>query len=215
MPLSVGGNAPAVVQAQAVQTFYNRPLSLQVAAARESARAAGFDSAARRDQSIFEVANLHLGAARSARLVTLVRQQIESLTTIASAVRARVQEGRELPIEARAADFRIAQAKQRLRALETEQDQNETALAIALGFPPDDRVRPLEQDLPKLEMPQTEGEAARDAMDNSKVLRRFQASLQARQLEANSGRAARYPKIELVSQYALAAKFNNYEDLFP
>jgi outer membrane protein TolC len=36
----------------------------------------------------------------------------------------------------------------------------------------------------------------------------------ARGLEAHSFRAARLPKVDLVAQYGLLAKFNNYEDYF-
>ncbi|MDZ4802876.1 MAG: TolC family protein [Bryobacteraceae bacterium] len=214
MPMSIGGTVPAIIQAQATQTFYNKQLSYQVAAARENARGAGFDTSARRDQVVFQVANLHLAAARAVRLASLVRQQVESFDKIAGAVRARVLEGRELAIEARAADFRVAQAKQRLKVLESEQAQNEAALAIALGFPGEDRVRPVEEELPKIEMPASEVEAAKEALGNSKQLRRLESALQAKQLEAHSARAARYPKIDLVSQYALAAKFNNFEDYY-
>ncbi|MBC7927387.1 MAG: TolC family protein [Bryobacteraceae bacterium] len=214
MPLSIGGTVPAIVQAQAVQTFYNRPLSFQVAAARENARGAGFDTAARRDHVTFQVASLHLAAARSARLTSLLNQQIESLGKISTSVRARIEEGRELPIEARVVELRIAQARQRLNVLESERIQNEANLAIALGFPPEDQVRPIEEELPKLDMPATESDAAKEALGNSKQLRRLESALQSKQLEANGARASWYPKVDLVSQYALAARFNNYEDFF-
>ncbi len=214
MPLSIGGTVPAVIQAQAVQTFYNRQLSFQVAAARENARGAGVDTAARRDQVAFQVANLHLAAARSGRLASLLRQQVESFEKIAAGVRARVEEGRELPIEARAAELRIAQARQRLNVLEAEQRQQETSLAVTLGYPAEDRVRPVDEELPKLALPATELEAAKEALANSRQLRRLESALQAKQLEAHSARAARWPKIDLVSQYALASQFNNFQDYY-
>ncbi len=214
MPLSVGGSAPSLFQAQSTQTLYNRPLSLQVAATRETARGAGFDTAARREQVAFQVANLHISAARVSRIASLVRQQMESFEKIASAVRARVEEGRELPIEARAAELRIAQARQRMKVLEQEREMAELQLALTLGFPPDDRVRPVDEQMPKLEMPPTEADTAKEALQNSKHVRRLESTLQAKQLESNSARANRYPKIDLVSQYALVARFNNFEDFY-
>ncbi|MBC8167251.1 MAG: TolC family protein [Bryobacteraceae bacterium] len=214
LPMSIEGSAPSIIQARAIQTLYNRPLSFQVAAARENARGAAIDTASRRDDVIHRVADLHLTAERSGRIADLLRQQVESFQKVADAVRARVEDGRELPIESRAAELRIAQARQRLTALEAERDQNETALSVALGLGPDDRVRPVVEDRRQLDMPTSEAAAANEALANSKQVRRLESALQAKQLEATGGRSGRYPKVDLVAQYALLARYNNYEDFF-
>jgi outer membrane protein TolC len=213
-PMSIEGSAPSIVQARAIQTLYDRPLSFQVAAARENARGATIDTASRRDEVVHRVAAMHLAAERSARGSELLRQEIASFTKIADAVRARVQEGRELAIEVRAADLKVAQARQRLRVLESELEHNETALAVALGFGPDDRVQPVIEERRNLDMPQSEAAAANEALANSKQIRRLESAMQSKQLEAKGGRSGRYPKIDLVAQYALMAQFNNYEDFF-
>ena len=213
-PMSIEGSAPSIVQARAIQTLYDRPLSFQVAAARENARGATIDTASRRDEVVHRVAAMHLAAERSARSSDLLRQEIASFTKIADAVRARVQEGRELAIEVRAADLKVAQARQRLRVLESELEHNETALAVALGFGPDDRVQPVIEERRDLDMPESEAAAANEALANSKQIRRLESAMQSKQLEAKGGRSGRYPKIDLVAQYALMAQFNNYEDFF-
>jgi outer membrane protein TolC len=51
-------------------------------------------------------------------------------------------------------------------------------------------------------------------LTDSKELRRLEAQLRAKTLEVQSGRAARYPQFELVAQYGLFAKFQNYEEFF-
>ena len=213
-PMSIEGSAPSIVQANAIQSIYNRPLSFQVAAAKEDARGATIDTAIRRDDVLQRVAMMHIAAARAARIADLIGQQLSSFEKIADAVRARVSEGRELPIEGRAAELRLVQARQRFRALQAETDQAESTLAIALGYSPGDRVRAVPDDEPRLEMPESETAAIEEALSNSKQLRRIESAMQARQLQAQGARSSRWPQIDLVAQYAMMAKYNNYEQFF-
>lgn len=214
-PMSIEGSAPSVVQARAIQSIYNRPLSFQVAVARENARGAVIDSAVRRDEVLHRVATMHVAADRAGRIADLVGQQIASFEKIADAVKARVGEGRELPIESRAAELRLLQARQRFQALQAETDQAQSALAVALGFPAGDKVQAAAQEEPaRVPVPETEALAVEEALTNSKQLRRIESSMQARQLQAQGARSARWPQVDLVAQYALMAKFNQYEDFF-
>jgi outer membrane protein TolC len=213
-PMSIEGSAPSVLQARAVQTLYNPQLSYEAAASREGARGAAIDADIRREEVVHRLLLLHLSAARSDRIVELVRQQVTSFQSIADAVRARVEEGRELPVEARAAELRLAQTRQRLRALESEHDQLQASLAIALGMSPEDRVRAVMDEQIRMDLPDSEANAVEEALANSKRLRRLESSLQAKQLQVRGARSSRYPQIDLVAQYALMAKFNNYEEFF-
>lgn len=213
-PMSIEGSAPSVLQARAIQSLFNRPLGYQVAAARENARGVAIDADLRREEVAGRVLTLHLASTRAGRILELARQQIPSLESIAAAVQARVSEGRELPVEARSAELKVAQARQRVRALEAERDQLESLLAVTLGFPPEDRVHPVETEPVLWVTPPTEAAAVEEALANSKLLRRLESALQATQLEARGAHAARYPQVDLVAQYALMARFNNYEEFF-
>ena len=213
-PMSIEGSAPSVIQARAIQSLYNRPLSFQVAAARENARGASIDTAARRDEIVHRIATMHAAAERADRIADLVKQQVASYEKIADAVRARVEEGRELPVEGRASELRVALSNQRLRALAAEREQAERALAVALGFPPDDTIRAVEQENTNVELPVSEAAAVEDALSNSKEVRRLESAIQAKQLQAQGARSARWPQVDLVAQYALMARFNNYEEFF-
>lgn len=213
-PMSIEGSAPSIVQARAIQSLYNRPLSFQVAAARENARGASIDTAARRDEVVHRIATMHIAAERAGRIADLVKQQVASYEKIADAVRARVEEGRELPVEARASELRVALSNQRVRALEAERNHAESALAVALGLPPEDTVRAVENESTATELPATEAGAVEEALANSKEVKRLESAIQAKQLQAQGARSSRWPQVDLVAQYALMARFNNYEEFF-
>jgi outer membrane protein TolC len=213
-PMSIEGSAPSIVQAQATQFLFNRPQSYAVAQARESARSAGIGTAAKRDEVVLRTALLYLDAERLGRLADLARKQIEAVEKIQETIRGRVQEGRELPIENTRSALNVARARQFAELLDADQAAAETSLAIVLGFSADDRVRPrsVERRLP--EVPVSENAAVDAAVRTSKELRRLESALAGKGLEIRSERAARLPRVDLVAQYGLFARYNNYEDFF-
>ena len=56
--------------------------------------------------------------------------------------------------------------------------------------------------------------AVESALESSREIRRIESSILAKGFEVKSNQARKLPQIDLVAQYALLAKFNNYEDYF-
>jgi outer membrane protein len=214
-PMSVEGSAPSVFQARAIQTLYNKPKNYEIAAARENARGATIDTAARKEDVAHRTALLYLDARRAARSAETSRQLIATSEKLADAVEVRVTEGRDLPIESRRAVLRLAQAKQRLSDFDAVREQTEAALAVVLGFGPDDRIRTTtDESTTPSALPASEAESVDAALANSKEVQRIESAMQARGLEARAARAAWLPQMELIAQYGIFAKYNNYEDYF-
>ena len=213
MPMSIEGSAPSVVQARLVQSVYNKPRSYEVAAARENMRGAAIDTAAKRDDVVYRTVVFYVDAEQIVRGGETAKQQLASYEKIVDAVRARVEEGRELRIELQRAELRVAQAKRRLVEFEANREHAEASLAVILGFGPDDRVRPVVRETP-VSVAGAEEESVDAAMANSKELKRLESALQVRGLEVRSAKAARLPQLDVLAQYAMLAKFNNYEDFF-
>lgn len=213
-PMSIEGSAPTIIQAQATQFLFNRPQSYAVAQAHENVRGAGLAVAGTREEVAYRTVDLYLAAERAGRLVELARREVESMERVARAVEAQVEEGRLLPIERRRAALNLAQARQLVENLEVEQAAAETSLAIVLGMTADDRVRPVESERSAPPLPATEEEAVESAVAANKNLRRIESQIAARGLEVRAQRAARLPRIDLVAQYGLFSRFNNYEEFF-
>jgi outer membrane protein TolC len=133
---------------------------------------------------------------------------------VAASEAARVAEGRELPLEARRATLELARARFRQQALDSERTFFEGALAEVLGLEPGDRVQPAGEERIPPEMPASEQEAIRVALASSQELRRLESQLLAKGFDVHAERAARLPRFDLVAQYALLGRFNNYEDFF-
>jgi outer membrane protein TolC len=91
---------------------------------------------------------------------------------------------------------------------------SETALAQVLGFSPGDRVHPAQEDERRLVTLDSEESAIQQALNTSREIRRLESNLQAKNLEIKSYQAERLPKMDLVAQYSLLSKYNNYEKFF-
>jgi outer membrane protein TolC len=213
-PMSIQGSAPSIVQAQASQFLFNRAQSFTVAQAREDVRGAGFGVASKRDEVAYRATELYLDAERAVRVGELARKDAESLQKVLETVQAQVLEGRALPLAEKQAAFQVARARQIAEELEADRATTETGLAMALGFSADDRVHPVTEERRAPALPQSEEQAIQTAFESNKDLRKLQSQIASKGLEARGHSAARLPRVDLVAQYGLFAKFNNYQQYF-
>jgi outer membrane protein len=185
-----------------------------VAQAKEEARGAGIATEDKREDAAYRTTALFLDAERAARVSELARKQADSLDKVAQSVKVRVDEGRILPIEGKRAALNLARARQTVATLEADQEIAETSLATLLGYSAQDRVRAIVEDRKPPAMPISEEDTVESAIRVSKELRRLESHILAKGLEIRADRAARLPRIDLVAQYGLFAKYNHYEDYF-
>jgi len=140
-PSSIEGSAPSIVQAVAQQFLFNRPQTLEVARAKENARGAAIAVVGKRDEVVYRAAALYLDAERAARVGALAHTAIERQQAVLDSIRAQVAEGRALPIAQKQAELALARDRQAAESVDDEQAAAETDLALALGFPAEDRAR--------------------------------------------------------------------------
>ncbi len=213
-PMSIDGAAPSVVQGRATQYLFNRQQSYVVAQTKEEARTVGINAVAKQDDIAFRSSSLYLDAERAGRASDLARHMIAGLEKVLATVQSRVEEGRELPLEAKRAALNLARARQVADALDADRETAETSLAVVLGYTADDRVRPAAEERPVPPMPASEDAAVESALGTSKELRRLESQIVAKGLEGRAAKAARLPRVDLVAQYGLFANFNHYQDYF-
>jgi outer membrane protein TolC len=212
-PNSIEGSAPSIFQIRTDMALFNRPKSFELAQSRETARGAGIDTANKADDIAFRTASLFLDAQQLERSLQSLLQEAQALDSVRDAVRLRLTEGRELPLAVRRAELDSARVRQRQEAVADEAQFTEETLGVVLGFPPGDRVQPLDDEGLKTEVPTSEDACVRSALEANKDVRRLQSQMTAKRLEMQAQKSQRYPQFDLVAQYALFAKYN-YQDYF-
>jgi outer membrane protein len=213
-PLSIEGTAPSIMQARATQYLFNRQQNFVVAQARENARGAGFTTAAKRDEIAFRAVTLYLDADRAGRLSETAAKQVASLVKVVQTVSTRVQEGRDLPIEGKRSNLELQRARQRAEVFTDDQDFAERSLALVLGYGGEDRIKASAEDRALTHVPESEEAAIEQALQGSQELKRLESAMLAKGLDVRAQRAARLPRVDLVAEYALLAKYNNYDRFF-
>jgi outer membrane protein len=213
-PNSIEGNAPSLFQVRTDMNLYNKPKSYEIAAAREAARGFEYGAEAKADSAAYEAADLFLTASEMERQDESISTQIPSLQKVVQSMAAAVEEGSELPLELKRARVSLALSQERIGAARLDADFYEMMLAVALGYPASDRVKPVDAELPaSLTLP-PQDQAADTALGNSRELRQMQANVLSKEMDVRSYKSARRPQVDLVAQYALFARYD-YQYYFP
>jgi outer membrane protein len=207
-PNSIEGNAPSLFQIRTDMSLYNRAQRYTLAAARETARGSRSGAQAKAEDVAYQAADLFLTASELEHQEEQLTAQLPSLQKVVDVMNASAAEGAELPVEVTRARVNLQSAQVRLDTGKMDSDYYEMMLAIVLGYPATDRVKPVDSETAGLLVPPSEDAAADEALRRNNELRQMQSQVLARELDVRSYRAARYPKFDLVAQYALFAKYN-------
>jgi outer membrane protein len=213
-PLSIEGSAPAIFQAKANESLFNKPQSYAIAQARESVKGAGLASGEKSDEVAYRVASLYIDADRAGRLADSAQKQVESLQKVLQTAQARVEEGRELAITAQEVNVNLLRARQRLMILQTDREYAARSLAVTLGYGAGDQVNPAEEERAAQAIPTSEDAAIATALGSSKEIKRLESNFAAKGLEIKGDKAQRLPRVDLVAQYAMLSKYNHYQQYF-
>ncbi len=146
-PNSIEGNAPSLFQVRTEEALYNRPKSYQLAAAREAARGSQFGAQAKADDVAYQAADLFLTASEMEHESETISGQIPSLEKVVESTTAAVNEGSELALDLKRARVNLAVSQERLGSDTLDKDYYEMMLAVVLGYPAADRVKPRDSSL--------------------------------------------------------------------
>jgi outer membrane protein len=213
-PASIDGNAPSIMQARGQMAIFDKPQSYRVAQAKEAESGTGIDVSLRQQEVAYRVSTTFLDAEHAVRSAAAAERQFQSLTQVKRFTDVRVADGRELANESTKANVNALIAQ---NAAEEFMDAGaivQAALAQLLGYPAGDRVQPAVEERESL-LPVSQEQAIANAVGQSLEIRRLESNLKAKQLEVKSFEASWLPKINLVSQYSLLARYNNFDVFYP
>jgi len=207
-PVSIDGNPPSIFQAHTDMALFDRQQSYKVAEAKEGLRGSAVDVSNQQEKAAYLVASLFLDAEQAAHSFDAAEKEIESLTKVKALLDARVAEGKDLAFESRKAQLNVSRAKHNADVLHENLIIAETQLAQVLGLGADDRVRAADEERAAVALPVSEEASIEEALEHSPDLRRLESNIQMKTLEIKGFHAARLPKVNLVAQDNVFAKYN-------
>jgi outer membrane protein TolC len=212
-PLALGGEAPSVFELSYKQALFNPPLRGQLHAAEIRAENQKLELERTRDAVIMKTATEYLELAKVRQSLELLRNERTSAQKILDATRERAAAGLELPIEVTRGQLNLAKNEQRIVQLESRDQILSEQLRDLTGTPADQPLQVAAEDLPQT-TEQPAGELIGLALANNNVLKEAENERIARQKILSGERGGYWPTIDLVGQYSILSRINNYDVFF-
>jgi outer membrane protein TolC len=213
IPQTPGGSAPSIFNVAYIQTLLNPPLHGQLRAAEERAGAQRFAVEQARDAVILRTASAYLELAKVRHSLELLRRERESAQKIVDVTGERAAAGFELSIEVTRAQLARAQVEQHILRLEGREETLEGELHKLTGTPADQRIEVEVEELPAAPE-HSIAELVELAAANNPELKLAEAERRAREQRLKGERGGNFPTLDLVGQYSLLSRINNFDEFF-
>jgi len=212
-PSSATGEAPAALNVSYIQTLLNSPARGRLRAANEESEVQRLSYEQTRDAIILRAATAYLELGKVRGSLDLLRRELESAQKITGVTRERSEAGLELPLEITRAELTAARIEQRIVALEGREESLEGELRKLTGIPPDQRIEVAREEVP-VGAAQPVGELIQMALASNLEIRQAEHQLRSREHRLKGERGGYWPTVDLVGQYALLTRFNNYDEFY-
>jgi len=210
-PLTLEGSAPSVVNFNSVQSFYNPGLRQFLKAAKIDWNATSLDVQDKRDSVILDTALTYLQLDQLNNKLKALREAQSAADKAQFVTQQRLQEGIDSKLEFTKSQLAAARVRLRIAEAQGQADVLHEHLSKLLGLPADSiAIDPAS--LPDLPPISQDDDLTARAVENSLAVKLAEQKMAAAETRAKGEhKALKLPTIDLASQYAYLAKFNNYD----
>jgi outer membrane protein TolC len=213
-PLSIEGSAPAIFQVSSNQALFNPSLRNSERQAGEMREAAGRSLEGKRDDIAAATVLTYLDLGRARRSLESVRGSAQNYLAAEQIVEERVRAGLDPPIETTRARLNTARSRAEQVGLESQMALLEARLRHWAGIPQTQAILTAPAEVPLGQPDETPDRLISLALERNPGLQALAEEIEAREFAVKSEEATRWPRINLVGQYGLFSKINNFEDYF-
>jgi outer membrane protein TolC len=210
-PLTLEGSAPSVVNFNSVQALFNLSLKEYIKAAKIDWKATSLDTQDKRDAVILDTA---LTYAQLDQLTAKTKALSEAQAAAEKAQyvsEQRLKEGVDSKLEVTKSQLLTARVRLRIAEAQGQTDVLREHLAHLLGVPADS-IATEPGSIPEIPLISQDDDLPARAVANSLPVKLAEQKVASAQARANGEHKAVFmPTIDLASQYAYLAKFNNYD----
>jgi outer membrane protein TolC len=212
-PLSLEGAAPSIFNVNFQGDLINLAQRNYVKAAKSDVDVTTAQNADRRNDVMMETAVDYVQLDLLDSSLTIQKEQQQSAQKFQDIVAQRIQAGLDSQVEGTRA--KLAGARTRLDIAQTHAaaDQLRLRLAQLTGLPVA-AIRTSTETIPEMPPVGQDEDLPSDALKNNPVVKVADAAAQAKEFRAQAERKQLYPSIDFVGQYAVLARFNNYDQFF-
>jgi outer membrane protein len=213
-PLSMEGAAPSIVQFSASQSIFSKKNSNLIREAEETEKASSFGTDSVRNELVSKTALVYYRLYQSRRLVDLASKSLEVARAQQEQVETLREAGRVRPVEATLARTATQRAQHQLQVAQEQKNLSEIELRQLTGLP---ETVTIETSAPQIENPAFSLPADtlyQQALERTPEILQSEASARAKEFHVEAEKGERLPKADIIGQYALFSRANNYADYF-
>ena len=212
-PLSLEGSAPSIFNVNTQQFLFNRAQQQFVKAAKNERAATEALNADRRNDVMMETAvdYMQLDLLQSSLNVQLEEQEFAA--RFEDIVNQRVQSGLDSQVDLNRA--KLASAKVRLQLAQTKSaaDQLRLRLSQLTGLPAS-AIQTSTETIPTLPPVPPDQDLIALALSRNPAVKTASLAAQTKMFHANGEEKQLYPSLDVVAQYSVLARYNNYDQFF-
>jgi outer membrane protein len=213
-PLSIEGAAPSIFQVGAVQSIFSKKNSNLIHEAEESAKAGQLNKETARNELASRTASVYYELYRARKIIPIVSAGLDSAGKQLELAEARRAAGKVLPVDVAQAKKDLTVARQQLLVAREQEKVAEMELHELTGLSEAISIQTSE---PRIDSPLFESGADtlyQKALETLPEILQADANVRAKEFHVEAERGEKFPRMEIVSQYALFSRANNYDDFF-
>jgi len=218
-PSLPGGGAPAIFQLNYTESVFNPLLKSQQHAAEERAKNQKLELDRTRENVMIRAATSYLELAKVRHSLDLLQKEQVSGEKILEVVRERIAANQELPIEGTRGELELARIRQRVVKIEDREQVLESQLRDMTGIPDSQSLEVETEEASFTDTLAADTAAIKAdlvslALQNDRNVAEAENERAAREKLARGAHLSYFPTVDLVGQYSLLSKFNNYGQFY-
>ncbi len=212
-PLSLEGAAPSIFNVNVQGMLLNAAQRDAIKAARADTDLTTAQNIDRRNDVIMETAVSYIQLDLLESSLTVQNEQQEAATKFQKIVDQRVHEGLDSQIETTRAKLVVARTRLSISQTRAAADQLRLRLSQLTGLAAN-AIETSTETIPRLHSVSQDEDLAAQAVDKSPVVKMAVTASQIKSFRAQMEHKQLYPSVDLVAQYAVLSRFNNYDQFF-
>ena len=212
-PLSLEGAAPSIFNVNFQGALFNMAQRNYLKAAKSDVQVTAAQNADRRNDVIMETALDYVQLDLLDSSLTIQKEQQQAAQKFQDIVSQRIEAGLDSQVENTRA--KLAGARTRLDIAQTlaAADQLRLRLSQLTGLPVS-AIQTSTETIPEMPAVAQDQDLPGEAVKNNPQVKVADAAAQAKAFRAQAERKQLYPSVDYVGQYAVLARFNNYDEFF-
>jgi outer membrane protein TolC len=212
-PLSLENAAPSVFNVNMQGYLFNLAQRDYIRAAKSDAETTAAHNADRRNELIMEVALAYIQLDILESSLSIQTEQQDNAAKLEDTVLQRVEAGLDSQVELKRAKLVVARTRLDIAQTHTAADELRRRLSQLTGLP-ESAVQTSTESIPQFPTVSQDDDLARQAVANNPLVKQAFSIANTKDFKASAEHKALYPTLDLAGQYAVLARFNNYNEFF-